>query len=144
MVSGVDHDTDLSEEFIAMLIIKEDISEIHTDKDKVKPYACMKINDRLENFLLDSRATVNVMSKKRWTDCLGNLAEKGSTLVMYNRTEIKRVGKIRLQLQVINPKNLKKYSVEFLIVEEDCKSMLGVRASQQMKLLQVNKENIVA
>ena len=31
MVSCVDHDTDSSEEFIAMLTIKEDISDIHTD-----------------------------------------------------------------------------------------------------------------
>ena len=144
MVSSVDHDTDSSEEFIAMLTIKEDLSEIHTDEDKVKPYASMKINDRLETFLLDdSGATVNVISKKTLDQLFRKPSQKriektNTTIVMYNRTEIKPVGKIRLQ--VINPKNLlKKYSVEFLVLEENCKSILGLRASQQMRLLQVNK-----
>ena len=146
MVSCVDHDTDSSEEFIAMLTIKEDISEIHTDEDKAKPYASMNINDRLETFLLDSGATVNVMSKKTLDQLFRKPGRKriektNTTLVMYNRTEIKPVGKIRLR--VIHQKNLKKYS-EFLVVEENCKLILGVRASQQMKLLQVNKESIFA
>ena len=147
IVSCVDYDTDSSEEFIAMLTIKEDISDIHTDEDKAKPYASMKNNDRLETFLLDSGAIVNVMSNKTLDHLFRKPGRKriektNTTLVMYNTTEIKPVGKIRLQ--VINPKNLKKYSVEFLIVEENCKSILGVRASQEMKLLQVNKENIFA
>ena len=59
---------------------------------------------------------------------------------MYNGSEIKPIGKIRLQ--VINPKNLKKYSVEFMIVNENCNSVLGARASQQMKFLQVILANI--
>ena len=46
MVSSIDNDTDSSEEFIAMLTIKEDLREIHTDEDKVKPYASMKIEDQ--------------------------------------------------------------------------------------------------
>ena len=115
-------------------------------EDKAKPYASMNINDRLETFLLDSGATVNVMSKKTLDQLFRKPGRKriektNTTLVMYNRTEIKPVGKIRLQ--VIHQKNLKKYS-EFLIVEENCKLILGVRASQQMKLLQVNKESIFA
>jgi hypothetical protein len=63
---------------------------------------------------------------------------------MFNGTEIKPVGKTRLL--VINPKNLKKYSVEFMVVKENCKSVLGAKAmiSLQIKLLQVNKENIFA
>ena len=63
------------------------------------------------------------------------IEETNATLVMYNGSEIKSIGKIRLQ--VINPKNLKKYSVELMIVKENCNSVLGARANQQMKLLQV-------
>lgn len=47
-------------------------------------------------------------------------------------------------LQVTNPKNLKKYSVEFMVVKENCKSVLGAKASLLVKLFQVNKENIFA
>ena len=102
---------------------------------------------RLETFLLDSGTTVNVMSKKTLDQLFRKPGRKriektNTTLVMYNRTETKPVDKIRIQ--VVNPKNLKKYSVEFLIVEENCKSILGVRSSQKIKLLQVNKENIFA
>ena len=59
---------------------------------------------------------------------------------MYNGSEVKPIGKTRIQ--VINPKNNKKYSIEFMVVEENCKSILGVKASQLMNLLVVNKENI--
>ncbi|CAB3981462.1 Hypothetical predicted protein [Paramuricea clavata] len=65
--------------------------------------------------------------------------EKTNTI---NGTEIKPLGKSRFQ--VINPKNLKKYSVEFMVVKENCKSVFGAKASIQKKLLQVNKENIFA
>ena len=63
-----------------------------------------------------------------------------TTLVMYNGSEVKPIGKTRIQ--VINPKNNKKYSIEFMVVEENCKSILGAKASQLMNLLVVNKENI--
>jgi hypothetical protein len=46
--------------------------------------------------------------------------EKGSeTLVMFNGTETKPLGKKRLTLK--NPKNNKKYNVEFVIVKADVK-----------------------
>ena len=66
-----------------------------------------------------------------------HLEETNAKLVMY---KIKPTGKTRLQ--VVNPKNLKKLSVEFMIVKENCNSVLGARASQQMKLLQVISANI--
>ena len=68
------------------------------------------------------------------------LEETNTTLVMYNGSEVKPVGKTRIQ--VINPKNQNKYSVEFIVEKENCKSILGAKASQLMNLLIVNKENI--
>jgi hypothetical protein len=64
MESGVDHDTDSSEEYIAMLTIKKDVSEVYLEENNPKPYASMRINGRLETFLLDSGVTVNVLSKR--------------------------------------------------------------------------------
>ena len=112
----------------------------------LKPYASMKITRRLETFLLGSGSTVNVLSKKLKNNHLGKMwrerfsQETNAKLVMYNGSEIKPTRKTRLQ--VVNPKNLKKLSVEFMIVKENCNSVLGARASQQMKLLQVISANI--
>ena len=143
MVSSID--TDSSEEYIATLTMKQSVSEVCLEENDPKPHASMKINGRLETFLLDSGATVNVLSKKTLEELFTkNVARKiektSATLVMYNGSEIKPIGKIHLQ--VINPKNLKKYSVEFMIVNENCNSVLGARASQQMKFLQVILANI--
>ena len=145
MVSSIDHDTDSSEEYIATLTMKQSVSEVYLEENDPKPHASMKINGRLETFLLDSGATVNVLSKKTLEELFSKnvvrkIEETNATLVMYNGSEIKPTGKVRLQ--VINPKNLKKYSVEFMIVKENCNSVLGARASQQMKLLQVISANI--
>ena len=57
---------------------------------------------------------------------------------MYNKTEVTPVGKTRVR--VINPKNGKR----FMVVKGNCKPLLGSRASKQMHLLSVLKENILA
>lgn len=93
-----------------------------------KPHALMKINARLETFLLDSRATANVLSKKTLKELFNNnvareIEETNATLVMYNGSEIHQ---LEFRLQLINPKNLKKYSVEFMTVKENCNSVLRV------------------
>ena len=52
------------------------------------------------------------------------------------------LGKKRVQL--INPKNRKRYSVEFVVVRGNTRSILGTRVSQQMQLLTVNSNDIQA
>lgn len=102
MVSGVDHDTDLSEEYISMLTIKENINEVTSNDNKSKPAASLMINGTLETFLLDSRASVNVVSKKVLEQLFTKLVKKiqntNTTLVMYNGSEVKPIGKTRFQL----------------------------------------------
>ena len=64
------------------------------------------------------------------------------TLVMYNKSEFKPLGKKRFK--VVNPKNNKKYSIEFNLVRGECKSILGLKASEHLQLLTVNNQNILA
>jgi len=64
------------------------------------------------------------------------------TLVMYNKSEVEPVGKKRFK--VVNPKNKKKYNIDFLIVTGACKSLLSLRASEHLQLLTINKQNILA
>lgn len=42
-----------------------------------------------------------------------------------------------------NPKNRKKYSVEFIVVKENLTSLIGAQAAQHMKLITVNQENFI-
>lgn len=55
---------------------------------------------------------------------------------MFNGTETKAI-------DTQNPKNNKKYNVEFVIVKDDGKPILGARAIQHMKLVTENQENIM-
>ena len=59
---------------------------------------------------------------------------------MYNQSEVKPLGKKRFK--VVNPKNNKKYSIEFHLVRGECKSILGLTASEHLQLLTVNSQNI--
>ena len=61
---------------------------------------------------------------------------------MYNRSEEKPIGKKRVR--VINPKNNRGYSVEFIVLKGNYRSLLGLRASQQMQLVTLNRQNILA
>ena len=67
--------------------------------------------------------------------------EKFSNSSYVQRNRDKTLGKKRLTLK--NPKNNKKYNVEFVIVNADVKPILGARAIQHMKLVTVNQENML-
>ena len=73
-------------------------------------------------------------------DGLSELKETPVTLVMYNQSEVKPLGKKRFK--VVKPENNKKYSIEFHLVHGECKSILGLRAREHLQLLPVNSQNI--
>ena len=47
-------------------------------------------------------------------------------------------------MKIRNCKNMKKYSVEFVVVKQDFMPLLGRKASEQMNLIVVNYDNICA
>lgn len=63
------------------------------------------------------------------------------TLIMYNKTEEKPIG--RKRVRVVNPKDGKKNSVEFVAVTGNSRSLLGLQASEQMNLISIIKKNIL-
>ena len=108
-------------------------------------HAKMIVNDVEVVFQLDSGATINSMSQSLYKKVTGDhTLEKIKpcikTLVMYDKSTIKPVGEITLQ--VINPKNNDDFKVRFIIVREAVRPILGCRAVQLMKLLTVNFSNI--
>ena len=58
---------------------------------------------------------------------------------MWNDTTLQPLGSCRTILR--NPKNRKKFSAEFLVVEKQLTPIIGARAAQQMGLITVNAEN---
>ena len=63
-------------------------------------------------------------------DGLSEFKETPVTLVMYNQSEVKPLGKKRFK--VVTPKNNKKYSIEFHLVRGECKSIWGLRATEHL------------
>ena len=108
-------------------------------------FATLLVYGNQEKFQLDSGSKVNIMSdetvlKLCSQDGLSELEETPVTLVMYNQLEVKPLGK--KQFKVVNPKNNKKYSIEFHLVRGECKSILGLRTGKHLQLLTVNSQNI--
>ena len=68
-----------------------------------------------------------------------NLQRTTKTLQMGNETTLTPLGSCRIILQ--NPKNKKKFSVEFLVVDEQLTPLIGAKAAQQMGLITVNTQN---
>ena len=64
-----------------------------------------------------------------------------TTLLMYNKSEVKPIG--RKKMLVLNPKNNNINTVEFIIVKGQCRSILGLKTCEELKLLTVNRQNIL-
>ena len=111
--------------------MKEQVNALASSRHPNKVFATLLVNGNQEKFQLDSGSTVNLMSdetvlKLCGHDGLCELEETPVTLVMYNQSEVKPLGKKRFK--VVNPKNNKKYSIEFHHVRGECKSILDLRA----------------
>ena len=107
----------------------------------------MLLNGHRVPFQLETGATVNILPEESFKEVYGEaslslLDNADVTLVMYNKTEEKPIGKKRVL--VVNPRNGRKYSVEFVVVKGKGKPLLGLRASEQMQLISVVRQNIMA
>ena len=100
--------------------------------------AQMEIEGKVVSFQVDCGATTNVIPRSLVPD--KELSPSHTPLHMWNNTTIVPIGKCRVMLR--NCKNKKKYSVEFTVVEENLTPLLSKKASEQMKLITVNYENI--
>lgn len=105
-----DLDESSSKEFV--LTVKH-VNEIGSRKIT----AVMNINKTLVEFQLDNGSTVNILPKHIYTklcdDPTGtNLRKSNVNLVMFNRSETKTLGKVRLSVR--NPRNQKKYNLELM------------------------------
>jgi len=94
----------------------------------------MLIDVKAVSFQIDTGATCNLLPVRY----ASNITAYGGTLTMWNDAVTCPVGKCRLKL--VNPRTGKRYSVEFIVCDDDCKPLLGFRASQQMGLVTIQED----
>lgn len=102
-------------------------------------FAQMLMGDTPVAFQVDSGASINILPRKHLNGTDYVLNPTKTKLMMWNKTMIASQAKCRLKLR--NPKTAKKYSVEFVVVDEDYTPLLGSKASQKMGLITVNSSN---
>ena len=135
------------DEYVACVDVKEQVCAVENPDRKDKLLVVMLLNGHRVPFRLDTGARVNILPEESFKEVYGEgslslLDNADITLVMYNKTEEKPIGKKRVQ--VVNPRNGRKYSVEFVVVKGKGKPLLGLRASEQMQLISVVRQNIMA
>lgn len=93
-------------------------------------YAQMLINEQLIKFHIDCSVTVNVLPIKYVNKEDIHLTKR--VLQLWNNTEPKPEGICRVTIR--NPRDQKKYSVEFIVVNENLTPLPGAAVIQQMGL----------
>ena len=103
----------------------------------------MKINEGTVKFQLDIWASINVLPTTYVSEeQLKNLMPSDITMIVYNKTRVRPIGKCRLMVR--NPANYKKHNFEFVIVNPGLVPLLCKKTSEQMKLVKFNYEQISA
>ena len=130
-----------------MIAVEEQLNTVASAGNPNRVFATLLVNGKEEKVQLGNGSTVNIMADKIVKNLYGengldDMEKTSVTLVMYNKSEVKPVGKKRFK--VVNPKNKKKYDIDFLIVTGACKPLLSLRVSEHLQLLTINKQNILA
>ena len=104
-----------------------------------KIFATMEIAGASIRMQVDTGALCNVLPQK-YVPPGTLITETDRTLKMYSKSTLPVLGTCRVSMR--NPKNSKKYNVEFVVVKGNYTLLIGSRASQQMNLATVHQENI--
>jgi hypothetical protein len=103
-------------------------------------FAKMLVNDVHVNFQVDCGASANILPYKYVEK--EHISPCDRTLVMWNGTKVKPLG--TCVARVVNLRNQKKYDVKFLIVKDDLTPLLGLKTTEEMRLLTIHKENFIS
>ena len=120
---------------------EEEISIVRIQAMKEKAvFAKMLVSDVHVYFQVDCGASANILpykyvQKEKISPC-------DRTLVMWNGTKAKPLG--TCVVRVVNLRNQKKYDVKFLIVKDDLTPLLGLKTTEEMRLLTIHKENFIS
>ncbi|KAK3752981.1 hypothetical protein QZH41_016289 [Actinostola sp. cb2023] len=102
-------------------------------------YVEMLIDEKSVTFQVDSGSSINIIPEKYAGE--QPIIPTQRRLRMWNGAEMNPVGTTRLIIR--NPKDRKKYSLEFIVVKESLTPLIGARAAQHMQLITVNADKFV-
>ena len=86
-------------------------------------------------FQIDTGSSVNMLPARH----VEKIEPTDKVLKMWNHTQLSPLGKSKQS--VLNPKNGKEYTLDFIVLKENFTPLLGMRASQQMNLVNVCTQN---
>ena len=118
--------------------------EINTVQHSVFPkqlFAYMEVEGQRVRFQLDLGASCNVIRRQDLVPTVV-LEKTNQTLCFYNRSQLRPLGKCLVNMN--NPKTGRKYKANFVVVDNASTSLLGARSIQQMDLVRIQHENIMA
>jgi hypothetical protein len=102
-------------------------------------YAELIITKTPIKFQIDCGATINILPEKYVQGC--NLKPTSKRLRMWNNSEVIPQGTTRIIAR--NPRNNKRYSIEFVVVRENLVPIIGARAAQHMSIITIHKDNFI-
>ena len=105
-------------EYVAEIEVKEQVNALASSRHPNKVFATLLVNGNQEKFQLDTGSTVNIMTdetvlKLCGQNSLSELEETPMTLVMYNQSEVKPLGK--KWFKVVNPKTIRNTALSFIL-----------------------------
>ena len=127
-------------------LMVESVNSVYHKESPKKIFATMVVKETSVKFQLDSGATVNILPVEIYHEVqkdpeLKHLKNTQSTLVMFNNSELKPLGTVELQTR--NPKNGECYLIEYTVVSNGFKALLGASSIQQFSPMSVNVDNIM-
>ncbi|XP_042148029.1 uncharacterized protein K02A2.6-like [Ixodes scapularis] len=120
---------------VASLEPEDDTDEIlMVQSGKPSPlFATLNLNQKGIRFQVDSGAAVNVITKRNVSP--DQIMPTSTTLRMWNGTKVVPYGKARLNVTTANGH---KHIVDFVVVRDDLRPLIGRKTAEQMGLITVN------
>ncbi|KAL7857277.1 hypothetical protein SRHO_G00161760 [Serrasalmus rhombeus] len=137
-------DSDTYEDILTVTVTEnaETAQQVNDSAKTKQLYAGMLIGQVLVKFQIDCGALCNIIPVHLLNPDT-KIEQTDKVLLMYNKTKLHPIGKCKVKLR--NPRNHKLYRLEFQVVDQKCGiPLLGRKASEAMKLIRVQYENILA
>ena len=139
---NTDDDGDYVEYVTSVTLVHDEIHQVSATN--ISPfateiYAELIVKDEPVKFQLDCGATINILPEKDAQSC--DLKSTTKRLRMWNGSEVIPLGTTRVIVR--NPRNHKRYSIEFVVVRENLVPIIGARAAQHMKLITIHDDNFI-
>ena len=140
-VNWTEQKSDKKLEHLMTLTLTEEINAVQHPVFPRQLFAYMKVKGQRLRFQLDLRASCNVIRRKDLVTTVV-LEKTNQKLCLYNRSQIRPLEKCLVNMN--NPKTGRKYKPNFGVVEDASTSLLGARSIQQLDLVRIQNEYIIA